>query len=195
MSVIRTSPAYDVAISGCGPTGATLAGLLGRAGLRVLVLEQMEVVHPQPRAVGFDQDAMRIFQHLGVADALAPHIAPFRDAQYLGLQGRVIQRVRHIDAPWPLAWRPNYSCDQPGVEAVLRGALATLPQVDLRLGNELMWAADDGDRVRLRARDAQGRERDFDAAWLVGCDGASSPLCTSWALRCAAWTTTCPGSW
>ena len=35
-----SSPEYDVAVVGYGPTGAVLANLLGRAGLRVLVVER-----------------------------------------------------------------------------------------------------------------------------------------------------------
>jgi 3-(3-hydroxy-phenyl)propionate hydroxylase len=35
-----SSSIYDVAIVGCGPTGATLAGLLGQAGLRVLICDK-----------------------------------------------------------------------------------------------------------------------------------------------------------
>lgn len=169
--------AFDVAISGCGPTGVTLAGLLGRAGLRVLVLDRSPHIHPQPRAVGFDQDAMRIFQRLGAAEAIAPHVAPFRHAVYLGQDGRTIQEVHPVAAPWPLAWRPNYACDQPGLESALRDHLATLPRVELRTGCELLEARDLGDRVRLSLRDAaSGESREETARWLVGCDGASSPL-------------------
>lgn len=177
--VIRTSPVFDVAICGCGPTGATLAGLLGRAGLRVLVLDKAATVHPQPRAVGFDQDAMRIFQCMGVAQELAAHVAPFRDAVYLGPGGHVIQRVAHVPAPWPLAWRPNYSCDQPGVEETLRAALRQMPGVTLALGQELTEAHDDGDHVQLGSRSADDPTqpaRAYTARWLVACDGASSPL-------------------
>ena len=36
---------YDVAIVGLGPTGATLANLLGAAGLSVLVLEKLSLIH------------------------------------------------------------------------------------------------------------------------------------------------------
>ncbi len=35
-----TSDIYDVAVIGYGPTGATAANLLGRLGLKVLVLER-----------------------------------------------------------------------------------------------------------------------------------------------------------
>ncbi|MEL0303971.1 MAG: FAD-dependent monooxygenase, partial [Rhodobiaceae bacterium] len=56
---------HDVVIVGLGPTGATLANILGEYGLDVLVLEREESVYPLPRAVHFDDEAMRVFQSIG----------------------------------------------------------------------------------------------------------------------------------
>lgn len=53
------APVYDVAIVGYGPTGATLANLLGLQGVSVAVLERELVL--QPRAVHFDGEVMRVF--------------------------------------------------------------------------------------------------------------------------------------
>jgi hypothetical protein len=49
---------------------ATLAALLGRHGLRVCVFDKAAGIYDQPRAVGFDHDAMRLFQRIGVAESL-----------------------------------------------------------------------------------------------------------------------------
>ena len=61
---------YDVAVVGLGPTGATLANLLGEAGLSVLVLEKEAGIFPLPRAIHFDGEVLRIFQALGLRDAV-----------------------------------------------------------------------------------------------------------------------------
>ena len=167
---------YEVAIAGCGPVGATLAGLLGRLQLRTLVLDRAETVHQQPRAVGFDHDAMRLFQQIGVADALAPHIAGFRDTQYFGADGQLLQRVQHVPPPYPLGWEPNYSCNQPGLEAVLRDGLRRSRTVDLALGCTLESFEDEGNGVRLHLSGPGGRASTLRARWLVGCDGASSAV-------------------
>jgi 3-(3-hydroxy-phenyl)propionate hydroxylase len=156
--------------------GATLAGLLARTGLSVRVYEKSTEIYPQPRAVGFDHDAMRLFQRVGIAEQLAPHIAPFRDGVYYGAQGQVIQRVRRIPPPYPLTWEPNYTCDQPGVEAVLRAALDRMPNVTVSLGRELTAFTDDGARVTLASADAEGTQYEDTADYLVACDGASSPV-------------------
>ncbi len=190
----------DVAIVGCGPVGVTLAGLLGRHGLSVLVIDRNADVYPLPRAVGFDHDAMRIFQRIGAADALAAHVAPFREGVYLGVDGQPIQRVRHLPPPYPLSWPLHYTCDQPGVEAVLRNALAAMPTVAMRLATECVDLSQDDDSVTLTLRDAPdagaqaanatagGTVRDSAAAtatavtttvrarFVVACDGGASPI-------------------
>ena len=61
---------HDVAIVGLGPTGATLANLLAQQGVRVLVLDREADIYPLPRAVHFDGECMRVFQSIGIADAL-----------------------------------------------------------------------------------------------------------------------------
>ena len=63
-------PDHDVVIVGLGPTGATLANILGEYGLDVVVLEREASVYPLPRAVHFDDEAMRVFQSIGLADAI-----------------------------------------------------------------------------------------------------------------------------
>ncbi len=65
----QTGEACDVAIVGLGPTGATLANLLGLCGLSVLVLERETAIYDLPRAVHFDDEVMRVFQTVGVASS------------------------------------------------------------------------------------------------------------------------------
>lgn len=167
---------FDVAIVGYGPVGATLAGLLGRAGLSVGVFEQTGAVYAQPRAVGFDHDAMRIFQRMGAAQALEPHIADFRDSRYYGADGQVIRNVARLPAPFPLHWAPNYTCDQPGVEAVLRATVGTMARVQVHLETRLSELVDDGQQVGFTVRACNGAPAHFAADFLVGCDGASSTV-------------------
>ncbi len=62
---------FDVVVVGLGPTGATLANLLGLCGLRVLAVERFKEPYGLPRAVHFDDEVMRAFQTIGVAGEIA----------------------------------------------------------------------------------------------------------------------------
>ena len=173
---IHANHAYDVAIIGYGPAGATLAALLGRHGLDVAVFDKAHDIYPQPRAVGFDHDAMRIFQQAGVADALLPHVAPFNDGVYYGVDGQVIRRLQRMPPPYPQGWAPGYTCDQPGVEAVLRAAVQQMPNVHVALGCELSGFTQSADHVHLALRNSDGDVAHCTARYVVGCDGAGSPV-------------------
>ena len=59
---------FDVVIVGRGPVGATLANLLGLCGVRTLVLEREARTYHLPRAVHFDDECMRVFQTIGLAE-------------------------------------------------------------------------------------------------------------------------------
>src|SRR5882757_3611666 len=62
----------DVIIIGCGPCGATLAGLLGKRGVKVLVVEKSTDVFPQPRAAHIDHTGLRTIQELGFLESVLP---------------------------------------------------------------------------------------------------------------------------
>ncbi|BBY96890.1 FAD-dependent monooxygenase [Mycolicibacterium fallax] len=59
---------YDVAVIGYGPTGATAANLLGQQGLRVAVIERDPDIYGRARAISTDEEVMRIWQSVGLAD-------------------------------------------------------------------------------------------------------------------------------
>ncbi|MFX4512854.1 FAD-dependent monooxygenase, partial [Acinetobacter baumannii] len=52
----------DVLVVGGGPTGVTLANLLGRRGIAVIVAEKDAAVFPLPRAAHIDHEGMRVLQ-------------------------------------------------------------------------------------------------------------------------------------
>ena len=76
---------FDVAIVGYGPVGATLAHLLGMSGLSVIVLEREGAAYHLPRAVQFDDEVMRVFQTIGLAELI-------------GAKTRVNTNVHFVDA-------------------------------------------------------------------------------------------------
>ena len=170
---------FDVAVIGLGPTGAVAAALLAQAGLSVLVVERTREVYDKPRAIALDHEILRLFQQLGVLGAVLPHCEAFTPSEYFGVDGRLIKRMTMVSEPWPLAHTPSMVFSQPPVEAALRAHLSAQPGVRIELGTALQSLVADADGVTLTLTDAEGTEqrpRDIRAAWLIGCDGASSTV-------------------
>jgi 3-(3-hydroxy-phenyl)propionate hydroxylase len=164
----------DVAVVGFGPTGAVAAALLGQAGLRVQVIDRSTEVYPLPRAIALDHEIMRVFQQIGIAEAIAPHVEPFTPSEYFGVDGQLIRRMTMVAPPYPQAWTPSMVFSQPPVEQALRERVAALPNVDIALGVELAGLQQDADGVTLELRG--GGRRALRTRWVIGADGGSSTV-------------------
>src|SRR3954470_3184808 len=167
----------DVIIVGLGPTGATLAGLLGQRGLDVAVFDRLPDLFPLPRAIGLDHEVMRIAQELGVAGRLAPHISPYRPSEYRGVQGKLIRRLDSAPPPFRLGWAPNYVFEQPAFERILRARLGELRTVSVHRSAEVQAVGqdDEGAWADVRLPGAAGARR-IRGRYLVACDGGASPV-------------------
>lgn len=165
----------DVLIVGMGPVGATLAALLGDQGVRTLVVERDPQVYPLPRAAHFDHEIMRLFQQLGVAEAVMAHARPAPAYEFRAANGDLLMK---FDGPAQTAssgWRASYMFHQPGLELALRARLAAQASVEVRLGSRFVELAQDAAGVEAVIEGPGGVER-VRARYLVGCDGASSPV-------------------
>lgn len=166
----------DVLVIGLGPTGATLAALLAQRGLQVAVFDRLPDLYPLPRAIGCDHEALRIWQGLGLAEALAPHLAPYRPSEYRGVQGQLIKRLDMAPPPHRLGWAPNWVFDQPATERVLRAHLAAQPHVRMHTSHEVVDLTDDGTAVLATVRGPDGAMQTWRARYAVACDGGASPV-------------------
>lgn len=168
---------YDVLIAGLGPTGITLAALLAQRGLKVAAFDKLPDLYPLPRAIGFDHEAMRLWQQLGLADALAPHIAPYRPSEYRGVDGELIRRLDAAPAPHPLGWTPNYVFNQPALEKIVRKHVTDETDVFVQTHCEIVDFGQDDQGVWVDAVTAgNGQAQRYKGAYLIACDGGSSPI-------------------
>ncbi len=164
---------YDAAVVGMGPTGVTLANLLGVRGWNVLVVDSSHSVYPLPRAITADHEVMRTFQAIGVADDIARGILPHPGSDYLGVDGELIKTFYSAPPPNPLGWDQNFLFYQPELEARLREQLGRTPSVEQRLGTTLTDAVDQGDSVVV-SLERDGVIETVETQFLIGCDGARS---------------------
>lgn len=166
---------FDVLVVGCGPVGATAANLLGTYGVRTLVIDRRDGVYELPRAGTCDDETMRIWQTVGLADKLMPHLLPQTFLQFLGRNGRPFLELRRTSFGYGYpALILQY---QPFVEETLRAGIARFPSVELRLGTELVGCEERGDEVVASVR-RSGSEtlEEVSARYVIGCDGAHSTV-------------------
>ncbi len=165
----------DVVIIGLGPVGATLANIFGQAGVSIVVLEREAAAYHLPRAVHFDDEVMRVFQSIGLAETLLPHLALSIGMRFLDPSGRTILDWSRLQPTRPHGWNTSYRFHQPELEDVLRGGLARWPSVTVRQRCEAFAIDEQEDGVEVRFEDlGSGRLYAVNARYAIGCDGARS---------------------
>lgn len=189
----------DVVISGLGPTGLTLAHLLGKRGLKVTILEREPAFYGNARAVYTDDECMRIFQDAGLARELAEDMLLDMPFQWVLPDGTVLNQYRHLARPygWPI-------CNlfyQPFLEEKMAALLARYPSVQLQRGREVSRFTQDGNGVQVFhvASESQqynkpvnpagvealpqNGERAVRGKYFVACDGGRSTVRTQLGIQ------------
>src|SRR5437899_9398959 len=90
-------PQYSVLIASAGPSGATLAMLLARAGIPVTIVEQNPAPQQHPAACILNTRTMEIFRAAGVADEIMASCQDIFEQGYItwvvSLAGRELGRL------------------------------------------------------------------------------------------------------
>ncbi len=168
---------FDVAILGYGPVGATLANLLGQAGLRVAVFEREASIYHAPRAGHFDAEVMRVFQGIGLADEIGRRTLVRPGARFENASGGLLADWPRPRVLGPQGWYPSYCFHQPYLETALRDGVARYPTVQVYLRHEVFSVEPEPHQVRLRFENlADGTLGATTARYVVGCDGARSTV-------------------
>jgi 3-(3-hydroxy-phenyl)propionate hydroxylase len=165
----------DVLVVGLGPVGAALCALLAREGVSAIAVERETDVYPLPRAAHFDHEIMRLFQKLGIAEEMQAAARPAAAYEFRNAAGEILMRYDQGAGGSPSGWAPGYMFHQPSLEVALRRLSADSPLIDLRIGRTLVGLEQDADGVTAVVDGPDGRET-LRAGWLVGCDGARSPV-------------------
>ena len=162
----------DVAVVGYGPTGMTLAGLLGQRGHSVVVLERYAGLYNLPRAACFDDEIMRTFQKLGLTEEVLPGAVVQLDYDWVNADGETLVEITY-DEHAPGGWAQLYMMYQPHIEAVLDRYCKSLPSVEVRQGTAVTGFDGDGEGVVVRAERRDGEAVELRARYLVGADGGN----------------------
>ncbi|WP_210490989.1 bifunctional 3-(3-hydroxy-phenyl)propionate/3-hydroxycinnamic acid hydroxylase [Patulibacter sp. SYSU D01012] len=163
----------DVLICGLGPVGQLLALLLGDLGVSTVAVDQADGPYDLPRAAVVDDEVLRIFQAVGLDDAVLADAQVQRTVSFVTAGGRVVEALRPVHGD--LGHPPLVSIHQPSIERTMVRALASRGTVRLRWGRRLETLDHDAHGVTAWVRAVGGGPTErIRARFLVGCDGGRS---------------------
>ena len=167
---------YDIIIIGFGPTGATLANLLGLNGISTLLIDREYSSCELPRAVHFDGEVMRVFQTIGISDHLVKLLRVNAGMRFVNKStGEML-----LDWPRPQeigihGWHASYRFHQPDLESLLHENLKKFPSVEIRNGCEVREIKNLEGSVEVLYEDLKKAEHSLVyGKYLIGCEGARS---------------------
>ena len=162
----------QIVIVGGGPNGIAAAHYMGLYGIDCVVLELSEGILPYPRAVGMDDEALRVLQTVGVAEPAHRDMISNVPLRYYNARGVCFAEVKPsiADYGWPMR---NIFMQQL-LEGTLREELNKRECVDLRQGHEMLELSQDCAGVTLKVKDAAGEPYELSAQYVIGADGGRS---------------------
>jgi 3-(3-hydroxy-phenyl)propionate hydroxylase len=165
----------DVIIAGAGPAGAVAALHLGRAGVRVTLLEAGPTVATDLRASTFHPPTLEYLRDLGLTGEL--HATGLKAPRYAYVNRRAGTRIVFdmseladiTDFPYRL------QCEQWKLTRHAAALLADIPSADIRYSRRVLAYDQDADGVTVHLETPAAIEH-VRARYLVGCDGANSVI-------------------
>ncbi len=165
---------HPVIVVGSGPIGLTLANLLGTMGVGCLVVERNLTTVQEPRAVSIDDESLRTMQAAGVVDEVLRFVVPGYGSHYY-TPGRItFAKVEPAGRPYGYPRRNAFR--QPVLEGQLKEALGRFPGTATLYGWHMDRYEALADRVMLHLLGPADEARVVTCDYLVGCDGAASPV-------------------
>ena len=162
----------DVAIVGAGPVGLMIANYLGQCGVNVTLVEKLDSLIDYPRAIGLDDESLRSFQSVSLADKVLPHTTPWHAMRFLTPKGRCFADIQPKTDEF--GWSRRNAFIQPLADRVLFEGLQRFNNVKVLFSRELSSFEQSDSAVVLNLTDQNGRNERLHARYLIGCDGGNS---------------------
>jgi 3-(3-hydroxy-phenyl)propionate hydroxylase len=162
----------DVAIVGAGPTGLTLANLLGQAGIAVVVIERNASTVTAPRAVSIDDESLRTMQAIGLIDEVMRNVAADYGSHYYTAKGSLFLKVEPATREYGFPRRNAFT--QPELERTLLNGVRRYANAQLLFEHNVEAIVETEEGVEVFARAEGGGEVTISARYAAACDGARS---------------------
>ena len=181
----------SVIVVGAGPVGLALAINLGRAGIKTILLERNPEPQFLPKMERCNARSMEMFRRIGlskkirdaglradcpmdvfvVEDLTKPALLEEKHPSIQTFEGK-IKECKDLSMPL----EPYQLISQYTLEPLLKAEAEALQSVEVLFGHEFMEFSQSDDGVSVRFKDSDGQSKTLTAAYLVGCDGGSSPI-------------------
>ncbi|MBV8858978.1 MAG: FAD-dependent monooxygenase [Acidobacteria bacterium] len=165
----------DVVIVGAGPTGLSLACQLVRHGVGFVVVEKNEGVTPYSKAIGVHARTLEIYEQLGLAREAVERGTVAGKVRLLSggeVRGEFdLSEVGEGLSPYPYV----LMLEQSKNERLLYGYLKSHGR-DVLWNTALESFSQTEEGVTAFVKTADGESQTVEARYLVGCDGAKSPV-------------------
>ena len=181
----------SVIVVGAGPVGLALAINLGRAGIKTILLERNPEPQFLPKMERCNARSMEMFRRIGlskkirdaglradcpmdvfvVEDLTKPALLEEKHPSIQTFEGK-IKECKDLSMPL----EPYQLISQYTLEPLLKAEADALQSVEVLFGHEFMEFSQSDDGVSVRFKDSDGQSKTLTAAYLVGCDGGSSPI-------------------
>jgi 3-(3-hydroxy-phenyl)propionate hydroxylase len=165
----------EVLICGLGPVGQLLALHLGQLGVKTIAIDEAAAPYELPRAAVVDDEVLRIFQGVGLDQAV------LRDAQvqpkvsFMTTSGRTAEILDTESGEF--GQPPLVSIHQPSIERTMVAALEERGEVELRWGWRLEGLERSAEQVTVSVRPTGGGAvESLRCPYLIGCDGGRSAV-------------------
>lgn len=165
----------DVIIVGAGPTGLALAVQFIRYGVDFVICDQKETTTPHSKAIGVQARTLEIYEQINLSDQLIGQGARAEKARLI-VGGEVRGEIEFGELGRGLS-------PYPYVLLVEQGKHEKLLYDHLRAnGRDVLWRAElegfeqDDSGVRASVKKSGGEIETIEAKYLIGCDGAKSPV-------------------
>ncbi len=165
----------DVIIVGAGPTGLSLACQFVRYGVDFVIIDKKETVTPYSKALGVHARTLEIYEQLELAESAVG-------------QGTIAEKVRLLEGG-EIRGEVELSSVGKGLSSypymlVLEQSKNERLLYDYLLAHDkdVLWQAEiedfsqNGAGVTANIKFADGASESIEAKYLVGCDGAKSPV-------------------
>ncbi len=163
-------------VVGAGPNGLTVANLLARYGVDVLLIERNATTVQEPRAVSIDDESLRTMQAIGVVDTVVSRVVLGYGSDYFTWGGSCFLRVRPTSKEYGYPRRNAFR--QPVFEQQLRDYFCAHAVCETRseawFSTELIDFQQGPEVVDLVLRRSDGSLAEVSTSYLVACDGGRS---------------------